>query len=183
MNGPGLAGAYDGNMRIFGRYMNGDSYYRNEYPMGSGGGGYGGNGGRGGVWGAGGGGGYGSNGGSSWRLYTGTDYDSANGLMAKLYSAGGGGYGGDGEDGEYQSFAGGSTSVGAGGGGYGKVSVGRGGAGGGYYCPGGGKNNTRGGGGVGVWKNGSLLRSYASGGWYPLNIRGESGVCIIQYYI
>lgn len=137
----------------------------------AGGGGYGGNGGNAGVyyrndrWYAaygGGGGGYGSNGGSG----------------SEWGPGGGGGFGGDGENckNEFSS----------GGGGYGKLAVGMFGGGGGYYCPGGGINLTSGGGGIGIWDNNVLIKSFACGGWiYNNNTCGmaEPGVCIIQYYI
>lgn len=147
-----------------------------------GGGGYGGNGGNGYVYivnnswlyttGGGGGGGYGGNGGDSFK-----------GKPSTHGGAGGGGYGGDGE-----SYT--TGRFGGGGGGYGKQSVGKYGGGGGYYCIGGGINLTGGGGGIGIWDNGELVASYASGGTYPGNTKsgyyqrcGEPGICIIQYYI
>ena len=132
-----------------------------------GGGGFGGNGGNGTTYRengtGGGGGGYGSNGGN---------------YADSLYGSGGGGYGGDGGGGD-------PYSGGAAGGGYGKVSVGKKG-GGGYYCPGGGINGQSGGGGIGIWQNGNLVATFASGGYRDTNnfwYAAESGICIIQYYV
>ena len=103
--------------------------------------------------------------------------DGGNGANASEYGGGGGGYGSNGGHG-----GGGYGGDGGdyGGGGYGKVSIGREG-GGGYYCPGGGINNTNGGGGIGIWDGNELIASYGSGG---SNYRGgaEPGICIIKYY-
>ena len=116
------------------------------------------------VLGGGGGGGYGGNG-AIGDINFSTDWGT-NVIMA--WGGGGGGYGGDGS-----SFGGG--------GGYGKQASGYYG-GGGYYCPGGGKNKTYGGGGIGVWSpSGVLLQSYGSGA--NKNSNAEDGICIIQYYI
>lgn len=81
-------------------------------------------------------------GGHTWDYYQSRGYQFGGGVGADggPWGGGGGGYGGDGAD----------AINGSGGGGYGKQSVGRYG-GGGYYCPGGGKRNTFGGRGIGVW--------------------------------
>ena len=144
--------------------------YVNINTAASGGGGYGGNGGYGNVvytnatwykFASGGGGGYGSNGG--------------NGNNA---AGGGGGYGGDGGDADKGC---------GGGGGYGKVSKGMsisggtvsGGGGGGYYCPG----FSTGGAGIGIWEDGTMVARFGSGAYFTNNTSGESGICIIQYYV
>lgn len=131
-------------------------------------------------YGYGGGGGFGGNGGNYHGGGGGYGSNGNNGIQNSSRSAsGGGGYGGDG-------------GLLGGGGGYGKVSVGiRG--GGGYYCPGGGINNTNGGGGIGIWNNDGtiLLASFGSGGHSyngsannSSNCKvAEGGICIIKWYV
>ena len=132
----------------------------------------------------GGGGGYGGNGG---RAYVDKGSDS----NYSIYGGGGGGYGSNGGSALYDSYGqtggggggyGGDGGGGGGGGGYGKVSIGNRG-GGGYYCPGGGKRGTEGGGGFGIWRNGILEATFASGGQRGNSSNGEPGICVIQYYI
>ena len=121
-----------------------------------------------------GGGGYGSNGGNGdWRM---APQFNAYRNWLDVKGGGGGGYGGDGEDGGYGDLCGA-------GGGYGKVSKGKSGGGGGYYCPGGGANSWSGAaGGIGIWHNNKLIKSYACGTGIS-NYNAEPGVCIIQYYL
>ena len=108
----------------------------------------------------GGGGGFGGNGGTGNRGGGGGGGYGSNGGEGGYYGGGGGGYGGDGGA--------------VGGGGYGKVSKGGEFGGGGYYCPAGGKQHTKGGGGIGIWDEGAFIASYGGA--------DEDGVCIIKYY-